>query len=175
VSDLGADDLELDVGDFARLTLPTTGAEYTAAGGATVAALEGVSFDVAAGQLGENDCLIRVFDHPLGEDTPRFVPDGVTLDALYFLAPYFWGVPDEGFDPLEISIAAPAGWEDGESGSFYLLGDFASSNFITCPGSEENLQLGDFAECGTVTAADGALVLPGISVLGWVGLAKTAE
>ena len=176
VSDEGADDFELDVGDFARFTLPTDGADYTAADGATVTDLEGVSFDVAAGQLGDADCLIRVFDHPLADDTPRFVPGDVTLDALFFFAPYFHGTkkdddPDPGSFEMIID-AASIGWIDGDSGSYYLLGDFASSHFVACSDADEDIQLGHFTECGTVTASGGAIVIPDLRILGWIGLAK---
>lgn len=165
-------EFEYDLGEFARFTLPTDGTAYTAAGGATVTDLEGVSFDVAAGGLGDTDCEIRVFSHPLDGDTPRFVPADVTLDALFFFSPYFWGVPDEA-EGLSLGIdAASVGWTDGDTGSYYLLGDFASSNFVACPDASEDLQLGHFEACGTVTAAAGVIPIPDFAVLGWLGLAK---
>jgi hypothetical protein len=184
VSDQGADDLELDVGELARLLLPTDGVAYTPADGATVADLNGISMDIAAGQMGNSDtdaCTIRVFSQPLGEDAPRFVPDGLTLDALFFISPYFYGltpdlddddVPD--FEPIDVRISADAvGWAAGDSGTLYVLGDFLNTNWGTCPGSTDKIPLGELGECGTVTAdTDGEIVIPDVAVLGWLGLAK---
>ena len=184
VSDLGADDMTLDVGELARLSLPTDGAEYTSAGGAAVDDLNGISMDIAAGQLDDGDtdgCTVRVFNQPLGEDAPRFVPEAMTLDALFFLSPYFQGTtPDlndddtPDFTGVDVRISAEAvGWSDGDSGTFYVLGEYANSNWGMCPGTTAHIPLGELSSCGAVTASGGEILIENVAVFGWIGLAKS--
>jgi hypothetical protein len=161
-------DQTLGIRDLPRVEIPDTGVGYTAAGGAAVDDLNGVSIDLAAGQLGEDDVLIRVFEHPLGDALPPFVPDGVELDALFFLAPYYFAA-----DPaatVEIDATIP-GWTDGTEGVAYMLGDYTNSHFLQCPGAPaENVELGQLVECAPATTAGGVVTIEDVPLTGWIGL-----
>jgi hypothetical protein len=161
-------DFDLDVGTQYYFAVPTASAAYTAAGGATVDDLSGVSFDVPAGDLGADDLEIRVLEFPLETWIPSFVPADLTLDALYFLGPYFV----ESADGLALHIdPQAAGWSGTDAGGVYMLGDFVFGDYLSCDGVT-NVTIGHFEQCVGATFSQGAIVTDPIPRLGWVGLVK---
>jgi hypothetical protein len=170
VSDQGADDFEYDVGTLVQFELPAGGVEYTVSGGATVADLEGLTFDLDPGAItcpdDASSCTIKALDFPLGEWTPPFVTDDLAVDALYYIAPYLHLV--EGGVPIHIDPAT-AGWIDGDSGTVYVLGDF-TTHFVDC--GAEDLPLGFIVPCGTASFTGGEIVTDPLPFLGFFGLVK---
>ncbi|MFO8071933.1 MAG: hypothetical protein R6V85_08660 [Polyangia bacterium] len=167
VSDGGQNDFDFDSGDQIYWALPDESASYTAAGGATVDGLFGVSFEAAAGDLGDEDFEIRVLEAPLDQWAPPFAPPGVDLDALYYLAPYFQ--PSAAGLELEIDAAA-AGWSGTDAGTVYMLGDYVEGEYLHCGGEE--VAVGKMVGCGSAAHDQGKIVTDPISRLGWIGLAR---
>ena len=167
VSDGGGDDFDFDSGDQVYWALPDESASYTAAGGATVDELFGVSFEAAAGDLGDEDFEIRVLEVPLDQWTPPFASQGVELDALYYLAPYFQ--PSAAGLALEID-AASAGWSGSDAGTVYMLGDYVGNEYLHCGGEE--VAIGKMGGGGSAVHEQGKIVADSIPRLGWIGLAR---
>ena len=149
--------------------LPSESVEYTSSGGASVD-LSGVRMDLQPGALGEQDADIKVFRAPFDEWEPRF--DDIGMDALYFLSPYWYTVTGTG---VELSIGPPDGWQDGDTGVLYMLGDYAGdqsylSYYLECEGEE--VPVGDLVPCGSVEMSGGRVVTDPVLRFGWVGLKK---
>ena len=92
-------EFDLDTGTHYQYELPAEEATYTASAGATVDNLDGVSFTVPAGALGEDDLTVKAFEYPIDTTVPPFASE-VSLDALYFIGPYF----EELSEDVQISI-----------------------------------------------------------------------
>jgi hypothetical protein len=171
VSDQGADDFVFDMGTLKQFALPSEAGEYTTSGGATISDLDGVSFELGAGDIAcpeaADTCAVHAFEFPLDEWTPPFVHDGLALDVLYYLDPYLAEV--SGGVELHIDPAA-AGWTGSDTGTVWVLGDFNVGYFTNCGG--DDLPLGHMEPCVSATHDGGEIVTEPVPFLGWIGLVK---
>lgn len=197
VSDLGESDFDLDLGDLALYRLPPSSVTYTPGQAASVDTGD-IAFEVPADGLVkrplgdeqdvplENPQPIRVFEAPLSEWSPPFVE--TPPDALYYLAPRWAKLAAPG---VALSIAPPAGWRDGNTGTMRLLGrlatDFEADEGLDasehiyrddngiCINTDddstvEQVEDGFLEPCGPVEMVDGRIVTPPIPRFTWVAI-----
>jgi hypothetical protein len=169
IADNGDDDCTFDVGVLKQYELPATGAQYTHTTGVTVADQDGVSFDLGPDALDcqacEEGCTVKVMEFPIDEWMPPFIPEGLEVDALYYLHPYLCYA--EGLE-LHIDPAA-AGWSGTDTGTVHMLGDYSYHDF-NCGG--DDLPVGVVESCAGAAMQGDEIVTEALPVLGWVALVK---
>jgi len=168
VSDLGVDDFDLDLGTHYYYRLPGDKVQYTPENGADISNISGLSFSVPPGDLGEEQQQVRVLRFPLKGEKPAFVPSNLDLDVLYFVAPYY--VKSKSGIVFHIDASA-LGWQQGDKGTIYMLGDFANLNHLECGGNQ--VEVGTMAPCGEATFENGEIKTDPLPLLGWFGVKKT--
>jgi hypothetical protein len=172
VSDQGADDFVFDFGTLKQFELPIEAGEYTTSGGASITDLDGVSFELDPGDItcpgdDPDTCAVHAYEFPLDEWTPPFVHDGLALDVLYYLDPYL--VEVDGGVVLHIDPTA-AGWTGSDTGTVWVLGDFANLYFTNC--GDEDLPLGHMEPCVSASYSGSEIVTDPMPFLGWIALVK---
>jgi hypothetical protein len=110
----------------------------------------------------------------------------VALDALYYIAPHWAKLAGEG---VILTVEAPPGWQGGDTGILYLLGDYdpglggmaeyvfmGSGDEPLCTGDEtmpeSRISSGTLGECGVVHYTEGKLVTSPIPRFSWVGVGR---
>ena len=83
---------------------------------------------------------------------------------------------------VSLAMDPPDGWEEGDTGTFYLLAEYETGSVIapsedgaTCIWQQSTvgyIQESTLAECGTATVIDGQVITPPVPIFGWIGLKK---
>ena len=172
-----AENHNLHTGVHYLFPFPDAGEYYDGTASVTVNA-EGLQLTVQPGELdtvrrGPFD--IKAMQFPLHQWVPPFIKDASLIDALYVFSPYFRKFEEPGsrdtpwFADVTID-AATLGWEEGDTGSLWILGDFYG-DFLRCNETSPVIPQGNFVSCRELSV-DGSLLKTSIPRLGWIAVVK---